>query len=153
MTVSVGSKMDSRTIFCSNRFSLPQGWKRGRMSDITNISKVNTEKRLQLLKQIRYRYNEDQRDLTNRELILYGRSGRRTKSDNLEQQEIQPDTEHVSFFRVRLILAVVLVMAVIFMDMDGMEMAGITAEKIFQAISADYEEVIEAWAEGSQPPK
>lgn len=144
--------MDSRTIFCSNRFSSPQGWKRGKMSDITNISKVNTEKRLQLLKQIRYRYNEDQRDLTNRELILYGRSGRRSRSDNLEQQEIQPDTEHVSFFRIRLILAVLLVMAVIFMDMDGMEMAGITAEKIFQAISADYEEVIETWAEGSQSP-
>ena len=122
------------------------------MSNITNISKVNTEKRLQLLKQIRYRYNEDQRDLTNREMILYGRSGHRFRSDNSEQQEIQPDTDHVSFFRIRLILAVLLFAAVIFMDMDGMAMAGITAEKIFQAISADYEEVIETWAEGLQPP-
>lgn len=121
------------------------------MSDITNISKANTEKRLQLLKQIRYRYNEDQRDLTNRELILYGRSGRRPRLDNSEQQEMQPDSEHVSLFRIRLIFAVLLFATVIFMDMDGIEMAGITAEKIFQAISADYEEVIETWAEGSQP--
>lgn len=120
------------------------------MSDITNISKANTEKRLQLLKQIRSRYNEDQRDLTNRELILYGRSAR-PASESLEQQDMLPDTEYVSFFRIRLVLAVLLFAAVIFMDMDGMEMAGITAEKIFQAISADYEEVIETWAESSQP--
>ena len=121
------------------------------MSDITNMSKVNTEKRLQLLKQVRSRYNEDQRDLTNRELILYGRSSRRSGLDNLERQDIPPNTENVSFFRIRLMLAVFLFAVVIFMDMDGLEMAGITAEKIFQAISADYEEVIETWAEGSQP--
>lgn len=120
------------------------------MSDITYMNKVNTEKRLQLLKQVRSRYNEDQRDLTKRELILYGRSGRPV-SESLGQQDAPPDTEHVSFFRVRLVLAVLLFAAVIFMDMDGMDMAGITAEEIFQAISADYEEVIETWAEGSQP--
>ena len=120
------------------------------MSEITNTSKANTEKRLQLLKQIRSRYNDDQRDLSNRELILYGRSTRSATEDS-RQQEVQPDAEQVSFFRIRLILAVLLFAAVIFMDMDGMELAGITAEKIFQAISADYENVIETWAEGSQP--
>lgn len=119
------------------------------MSDITNISKISTEKRLQLLKQIRSRYNEDQRDLTKRELILYGRSSRPV-SENPEQ-EVPPDAEHASFFRIRLVLAVLIFAAVIFMDMNGMEMAGITAEKIFQAISADYEEVIDSWTDVSQP--
>lgn len=120
-----------------------------KMSDISNVSKINTETRLQLLKQVRSRYNEDQRDLTKRELILYGRSGR-TVSENLEQ-EVPSDAEHVSFFRIRLVLAVLIFAAVIFMDMNGIEMAGITAEKIFQAISADYEEVLDSWAEISQP--
>ena len=120
------------------------------MSDITNTSKASTEKRLQLLKQIRSRYNEDQRDLTNREMILYGRSSR-PMSESLGQQDVPSDTEYASFFRIRLILAVLFFAAVIFMDMDGIEMAGITAEKIFQAISADYEEMIETWAEASQP--
>lgn len=121
------------------------------MSDITNVSKVNTETRLQLLKQIRSRYNKDQRDLTDRELILYGRSTRPV-SENLEHQKTELDAGQISFFRIRLLLAVLVFAAVIFMDMNDIELAGVTAEKIFQAISADYEEVIETWAaEVSQP--
>ena len=119
------------------------------MSDNINISNNNTEKRLQLLKQIRSRYSEDQRDLTKRELILYGRSSRPV-SEDLEQ-EVPSDAEHASFFRIRLVLAILVFAAVIFMDMNGIEMAGITAEKIFQAISADYEEVLDSWTEISQP--
>lgn len=110
----------------------------------TDANKVSMEKRLQLVKQIRTKYNEDQRDLTNRELILYGRSSRQTAKD-FSEQESPSDETPVSFFRIRLILAVLLFVAVILMDMDDMEMAGITADKIFQAISADYEEVIDSW--------
>ena len=121
------------------------------MSDIASANKINTEKRLQLLKQVRSRYNEDQRDLTKRELLLYGRSSGRRVSEELAQ-EIPSDAENVSFFRIRLVLAILVFAAVIFMDMNGIEMAGITAENIFQALSADYEEVIETWAaEVSQP--
>ena len=115
-----------------------------------NTTSVDTEKRLQLVKQIRSKYNEDQRDLTNRELILYGKSTRPITEELYEQQE-QPEVGQISFFRIRLVIAVLLFAAVIFMDMDNMEMAGITAEKIFQAISADYKDVLETWAEGSQP--
>ena len=111
---------------------------------MNNTTNAGTEKRLQLVKQIRSKYNEDQRDLTNRELILYGRSTRPATEDFYEQEE-QLDNEQVSFFRIRLVLAALLFAAVIFMDMGDMEMAGITSEKIFQAISADYEEVIDTW--------
>lgn len=121
------------------------------MSDITNKSKIDTEKRLQLLKQVRSRYNEDQRDLTKRELILYGRSSR-SVSDNLNsEQELSSDAEYVSFFRLRLVLAILAFAAVVFIDMNGIKMAGITAEKIFEAISADYEEMLDSWSETSQP--
>lgn len=112
----------------------------------TDASKTSMEKRLQLVKQIRAKYNEDQRDLTDRELILYGRSSRPAAKDFSEQQAPADETP-VSFFRIRLVLAILLFAAVILMDMDGVEMAGITADKIFQAISADYEEVIDNWTQ------
>ena len=115
-------------------------------SRTSGTNKASIEKRLQLVKQIRTKYDEDQRDLTNREMILYGRNSRSVAKGSSEQ-EAPTDEAPVSFFRIRLVLAVLLFAAVILMDMDGIEMAGITAEKIFQAISADYEEVIETWTQ------
>lgn len=116
------------------------------------MSDVSTEKRLRLLKQIRSRYNEDQIDLTNRERILYGRSSRPADryEEPLEDGQI-PDGQHSSF-RLRLAVAIGLVGLIIFMDMRDVNLAGITADKIFQAISADFEERIEQWASDSQPP-
>ena len=38
-------------------------------------------------------------------------------------------------------------MIVIVMDTNGMTVAGITSEKIYEVISADYEEVLETWVE------
>lgn len=115
------------------------------------MSDASTEKRLQLLKQIRSRYNEDQYDMSNREKILYGRSSRSVDGQETPQEEgTVPDNP--AFFRVRLALAAGLLGFIIFMDVNGISVAGITAERIFQAISADFEEVIETWAtEVSQP--
>lgn len=104
------------------------------------------DRRLRLVKQIRSRYNEDQHDLTNRELILYGKSSRSPESEEGFQDGQLPPGQ-VSFFRFRMALAVLLFAAVIFMDSNGAELAGITAEEVFEAISADYEEVIDSWAE------
>ena len=55
--------------------------------------------------------------------------------------------EGASSFRLRLFLAMFLVMLVIVMDVNGIAVAGITAEKIYEVISADYEEVLETWVE------
>lgn len=57
----------------------------------------------------------------------------------------------LSFFRLRFALAAVLFCLVIFMDRKDISLAGITAEKIFQAISADFEERMELWTADSQP--
>ena len=109
------------------------------------------EKRLQLVKQIRSRYNENQYDLFNREKILYGKSSQ--PMDRLErpqEEDAQPD--NATFFKLRLALAAGLLSFVIFMDVNDINVAGITAEKVFQAISADFQETIETWAtELSQP--
>lgn len=109
------------------------------------MSDARTAKKLQLLKQIRSRYHEDQYDLSNRERILYGRSSR--KSDDFErslENDEMPDGQP-SFFRLRLLLAAGLLGLVIFMDMKDISVAGITSDKIFQAISANFEERIEQW--------
>ena len=109
------------------------------------MSDVSMEKRLQLVKQIRTRYNENQYDLFNREKILYGKSSRPV--DSLERpQEEGAQPENTSFFKLRLALAAGLLGFVIFMDVNGISVAGITTERIFQAISADFQEAIETWA-------
>ncbi len=113
---------------------------------------VSMEKRMRLLKQIRTRYNEDQYDLSNRELLLYGKSSRSAERPERAREEDFPPVEgQVSFFRLRVALAAGLLGLVILMDMNGIRVAGITADEIFQAISADFEYDIQAWAEASQP--
>lgn len=111
------------------------------------MSDVTMEQKLKLVKQIRSRYNEDQYDLSNRERILYGKTSRPVDSlAERPQQEADAD-KPVSSFRFRIFLAVLLLAAVIVMDKNGTKIAGITAEEIFQAISADYEDAIDQWAE------
>ena len=116
------------------------------------MSDVSTENKIRLLKQIRSRYNEDQFDLSNRERILYGRSSRPAAERYAEPEENgDTDSGQLSFFRLRLVLAVILACLVILMDRKDISLVGITADKIFQAISADYEEQFEQWTFDSQP--
>lgn len=115
------------------------------------MSDITMEKRLQLVKQIRSRYNKDQYDLSNRERILYGQTSIRTP-DTLsvpDDGEAAPE-ESFSSFRIRLVVAILLLAAVIAMDVNGVKVAGVAAEEIFQAISADYEELIDQWLETGQ---
>lgn len=111
------------------------------------MSDVSMEQRLRLVRQVRSKYNADQHDLSDREMILYGRSSRPVESFPEGESDVVPPDGQVSFFRVRVLFAILLLGAVILMDSNGMEMAGITADKVFQAISADYEDVIDTWAQ------
>lgn len=111
------------------------------------MSDVTMEQRLKLLKQIRSRYNEDQYDLSNRERILYGKTSRPVESLERKTETAAEGENQVSSFRIRIFLAILLFAAVIAMDRNGTEVAGITAKEIFQAISADYETEVDRWAE------
>lgn len=115
------------------------------------MNDVSTEKKLRLLKQIRSRYNEDQFDLSNRERILYGRSSRPVERYEASAADDETPDGQISFFRLRFALAAILVCLVILMDKKDINLAGITADKIFQAISADFEERLEQWTAESQP--
>ncbi len=131
------------------------------------MSEITTEQKLRLVQQVRSRYNEDQYDLSNRERLLYGRTGPNADSRErydpdsaAERQSMRyeaygdgygnslPSGENpFSFFRLRFLLAALLLAAVIVMDKNGIDVAGITSEKIYEMISADYEEKIELWVE------
>lgn len=107
---------------------------------------VTTEQRLRLVQQVRSRYQENQYDLSNRERILYGKSFVREAPENLPQENPDIDPKPISSFKLRLIIAVLLGAAVIFMDRNDIKIAGITSEQVYQAISADFEENIEKMA-------
>lgn len=96
------------------------------------MSEISTEQKLQLIQQVRSQYQENKCSLSSREQILYG---------NREEKQLH------STFGLRFLAALFLCAAVIFMEQNQTEIAGITAEQVYQAISADFEEEIEKLAE------
>lgn len=119
------------------------------------MSDTTIEQKLQLVRQVRSRYQEDQCDLSNRERLLYGHSSVPSRDGDMEvsygrygeYEDAEAAGRPVSFLKIRLWIALLLAAAVIVMDRNGMSVAGVTSEKIFEAIAADYEQVLEAWAE------
>ena len=124
------------------------------------MSEVSMEQKLQLIRQVRSRYHEDRYDLSNRERLLYGRSGYipdgRAEYPATYEDAPYKDTygemplsgnSPFAFLRLRFLVAALLLAAVIIMDKNGLDVAGITTEKIYEMISADYEEKIEEWGE------
>lgn len=132
------------------------------------MNEITTEQKLRLVQQVRSRYHENQYDLSNRERLLYGRTS--FNPDSREQsaadhaagrQDMQgyyaygdgygeslPSGENLfSFFRLRFLLAALLLAAAIVIDKNSLNIAGITSEKICEMISADHEEKIENWVE------
>ena len=117
------------------------------------MSDATMEQKLRLVQQVRSRYQEDQYDLSQRERILYGRTGvglRGTGYDDsyedFYRERDMPVQGEISSFRLRLFLAMFLAMLLIIMDINHMTVAGITSEKIYEVISADYEAGLETWA-------
>jgi hypothetical protein len=121
--------------------------------EVIIISNVSLEQKLQLVQQVRSRYQENQYDMFNRERILYGKTSlppeerRGMTYRDMYMEDAIPGEGAVSFLKMRFFLAAFLFAAVIFMDKNNINVAGITTEKIFQAISADYDEKIEEWLE------
>ncbi len=108
------------------------------------MKELNTDQKLQLVQQIRSRYNENQYDMYNRERILYGKgaaiSGENTYNTHASGTDFAP-----SSFRLRLLLAVLLFAGVVAMDINHLTISGVTAEKIVEVIALDYEERLDQW--------
>lgn len=115
------------------------------------MKNVSAEQKLQLIQQIRSRYHEDRYDMRDRERILYGRESVRPwdEEDGMDPEEERPQ----STFRLRVLVALLLFAAVVMIDTNGISLGSVTAEKIYQIISADYEEKIEEWVETYSSPQ
>lgn len=125
------------------------------MRSVTDDADYRLEKKLQLVRQVRSRYSEDQYDLSNRERLLYGKTdlpGREAVSPYADAgysddwRYAEPE-ESPSSIKLRFLLAVLLFGAVVFLDQSHTPSGRITAEKIYSAISADYEDQLKDWVE------
>lgn len=105
------------------------------------------EKKLQLVQQVRSRYHENQYDLSNRERIIYGRTSVFDQSEYDENMLPDSEGDSLSSFKLRLFIALALLGVIIFMDRSQIAIGGITSEKLYGMISADYEEKIVEWVE------
>ncbi len=111
------------------------------------------ERKLQLVQQVRSRYNENRYDMSNRERIMYGRTSFADKAGYDEtlyyDENMQPDPGDgsLSSFKLRCFIALMLFGLVVFMDRSHVAIGGITTDKLFGMISADYEEKLEDWVE------
>lgn len=112
------------------------------------MNRTSAEQKLQLIRQIRSRYREDRNDMYNRERILYGRSDPPDDSMFSEDEgEFTAPEAPVSGFRLRLLLAALLFAALVAMDVNEIQIAGITTDTILEVISVDYESRIDQWME------
>lgn len=102
------------------------------------MSDVTVDRKLELVRQVKEQYAKNQNDLSRREQILYGTSFRKTADTGNPGMDPSEDTgTGAGTFRIRLLLAVLLLGAVVYMERSGQEFAGITSADIYQAIETD----------------
>lgn len=105
---------------------------------------ITTEQKLRLVQQVRSRYNKNQNDMSSREMLLYGK----TSVPIVEGDgETLPDGAASASFKLRLLLSLLLFAVVVFMDIKDVKIGGLTSEKIYGMIAADYEDTLEKWVE------
>lgn len=57
----------------------------------------------------------------------------------------EPEKAGYSFFKLRFLLAVVLLLGVIFMDRNQISLGEISSETLYEILQTDYEENLSAW--------
>lgn len=127
------------------------------MEDNTTI-----EKKLQLVKQIRSQYNQNQCDLSNREQILYGRISCKTslgsQNDSFHKIVRHGETTAINdaedttvsaseSLKLRSVLAAILFLFAILFDLFGVQPAGVKMQQVFEVIAADYQENMTAFVD------
>lgn len=103
------------------------------------MNDISMEKRLELVKQVRSQHQRNQCDMFSREQILYGRTSMTGEEGHFQESaEYHQEDSPRSFLKLRIFLALVLAAGAVFLKENEIEIAGITMEEVFQAISADY---------------
>ena len=113
----------------------------------------SVDKKMELLRQIRARHQQDRNDLVRREKILYGMTGDYA-ADDLAEEPLDDELRFNSF-PIRIMMAVGLFLLIVICDMSGKSFMGIETAQCFSAISEDYESSVTAWvnsAASASPP-
>lgn len=113
------------------------------------MSDIPVEKRLELVHQVRSQYHRNQSDLMTREQILYGRNAyheNTVKDYSRENEAAKEGVFRDNTFGIRLALAGILVLTFILLDKTGKGIAGISTDRMTQAIASDYLQIVEVWA-------
>ncbi len=113
----------------------------------SSMVSATTEQKLELVQQIRNKYNQDQFDLGHREEILYGKTIAKDKEYYEPKQETYELNASGAGFRIRLFVAFLLFVLIILFDITGKSLFGMNTPQIFQAIEANYENRIDSWVE------
>ncbi len=112
------------------------------------MGNFTVDKKLELMRQIRSRYQQNRYDMFHRERLLYGRSNM-TFSEEETPDDLMEDTEPYNSFPLRILLALGLFLLIIICDLSGRSIFGIQPSQCFSAISADYESSINAWVDAA----
>lgn len=113
------------------------------------MSNITMDKRLELIQQIRTQNHQNQYDMISREQLLYGKSCSRNTYDtdtnryNDMTEGIEADQQPVSSFKIRLLVAVTLLLFGIVLDSSGKSLGKISLKDISEILAVDYEARIE----------
>lgn len=100
---------------------------------------TSTEKKLQLVHQIRSQYHKNQFDMSNRERILYGSSYTFDTTPINTAMDIENNTTYSSqSLKFRSAVAIMLLLFSILFDTLHIKPAGIEMKEIFNMIESDY---------------
>ena len=107
------------------------------------MANKSVEEKLALRSQIQTRYMRDKNDMRRREQILYGLPEADAPYD---ADAGSLDTEELSAsFPLRAMITLGLYLLLVFADVTGRPVFGISADTCFQAIATDYESSITRW--------
>lgn len=117
---------------------------------------TTVDQKLELIRQVRSQYRQNQNDLIHRESILYDRPIRpianldvSPAADNAyyDPYNIQKKGSQTSgTLKIRFVTAVLLTALVILFHRSHISPAGIHMEQVFLALEQDYEDLIMAWS-------
>jgi hypothetical protein len=97
---------------------------------------ITTEQKLHLARQIRSQYYQNQRDMSDRERILYGSCGTYISQ---AVETTQPNINSESL-KCRSAIAFMIFAFVVLFDFWGIQPAKINMEQVFELIAADYKD-------------
>jgi hypothetical protein len=96
------------------------------------------DKKLQLVHQVRSQYDRNQYDLQNRERILYGKEGTYYPDLEYGEEGELSSPMRISTFKLRLLVAAVVLFGLLILDKSGMEIMGYSTQEIFGYLNQDF---------------